>query len=426
MRQLMIRVPREYGAEVMTAAQAQNGTNLTRFEGASEDGAVDLVLVHVSNENVDPLLETLEELPDLHISLLPSSVIALRPPASDAPEQVIEVSRLSPIEIFLSGLQSVGSWKGYLGYATAAGFIVWIALFTNTIYLLTAAMLIAPFAGPAMNTALATARGDARLFRQAIGRYVAGITVTIGVSFIMSLIMRQEIATSQMVEASYISSVAFLLPLVAGAAGALNLTQSKSSSLVSGAATGMLVAASLAPPAGLIGMAAALGEWSMVKTGIFVLALQIIGINISGAIVFVVSGLRPRGVRYTRGKRRFGILAWIASVFLLIGLLGWQFKSPPTLQHSTLSKRAAATVQQILDNSDIAKLVETKARFTRANIQGQNSLLVEVFVQKNANLPAPDIQSRLTQEIQTELSDEFNLTALVDVTVLTAPDTRQD
>jgi uncharacterized membrane protein len=91
----------------------------------------------------------------------------------------------------------------------------------------------------------------------------------------------QRIASEQMISTSMISSVTVLLPLVAGAAGALNLSQSDRSSLVSGAATGMLVAASLAPPAGTIGMASAIGEWDLVRTGVFVLLLQLVGINLS-------------------------------------------------------------------------------------------------------------------------------------------------
>jgi len=53
------------------------------------------------------------------------------------------------------------------------------------------------------------------------------------------------------VDVSEISSVGALLPLVAGAAGALNQMQAQSNSLVSGTAVGLLVAAALAPPAGL-------------------------------------------------------------------------------------------------------------------------------------------------------------------------------
>ncbi len=42
-----------------------------------------------------------------------------------------------------------------------------------------------------------------------------------------------------------------------------NFVQSERSSLVSGAAVGMQVAASLAPPAGLVGMAIAIGRWDI-------------------------------------------------------------------------------------------------------------------------------------------------------------------
>jgi hypothetical protein len=48
--------------------------------------------------------------------------------------------------------------------------------------------------------------------------------------------------TSSMSSTSNVSAVAVLLPLIAGAAGPLNLVQSERSSLVSGAAVGMLVA----------------------------------------------------------------------------------------------------------------------------------------------------------------------------------------
>jgi uncharacterized membrane protein len=60
-----------------------------------------------------------------------------------------------------------------------------------------------------------------------------------------------------MLATNTVSAVAVLIPLVSGTAGALNLVQSERSSLVSGAAAGMLVSVSLAPPAALVGMAIA-------------------------------------------------------------------------------------------------------------------------------------------------------------------------
>lgn len=146
-------------------------------------------------------------------------------------------------------------------------------------------MLIAPFAGPAMNVAIATSRGDAKLLKRTLLRYFVALAVTIVVAGVL-IILRQEVVTSTMSDTSKISAVAVLLPLVAGAAGAVNLVQSKRSSLVSGAAVGMLVAASLSPPAGLIGMASAMGRWDLAINGVFVLLLQLVGINLSASLVF--------------------------------------------------------------------------------------------------------------------------------------------
>jgi uncharacterized hydrophobic protein (TIGR00271 family) len=397
---------------------------LAQWEATGREQPLDLVFIHVSNGKVEGLLGELEGLPNLHITLIPRGVIALQPPSDEAPQQVTNVEERSPVEVFLSGLQSVGSWRGFLGYAAVAGFVVWIGLYTNTVYLLTAAMLIAPFAGPAMNAAIATARGDVKLLQRSLLRYFAALSVTIAIAGILSLILRQETVTAQMAATSTVSSVAVLLPLLAGAAGALNLVQSERSSLVSGAATGMLVAASLAPPAGLIGMVIAMGRWDMVINGVFVLLLQLIGINLSGALVFRFFGLSARGARYERGKKWAFPTVLAVTVMALIGFLTWQFSSLPDLQRSSLAQRANSQIQKVVNSSGLANVVEANVRFTRPDIKGQNTLLGTVYVQRQAGVSESpqEIRTRLTREIQANLlQQEFNVTPLIDVSVLEAP-----
>ncbi|MBW4609016.1 MAG: DUF389 domain-containing protein [Hassallia sp. WJT32-NPBG1] len=421
MRQLIIQVPRGQGKQVLEIAESLDGRNLAQFEAMGSEGLIDLVLIHVSNGQVEKLLEKIEDIPKVHITLLPTGVITLRPPASQAPQQVTNVEERSPIEIFLGSLQSVGSWRGFLGYAGLAGFVVWIGLYTNTAYLLVAAMLIAPFAGPAMNVAIATSKGDKQLLWRSILRYFAALGVTIAVTGILSLIWRQDVATSLMIETSQISSVAVLLPLAAGAAGALNLVQSERSSLVSGAATGMLVAASLAPPAGIVGMASVIGKWDMAISGLFLLLLQLVGINFTAALLFRFFGLSAQGVRYQRGKRWLFPVALASTVAVLASLLTWQFANTPFLQRSTIAQRANADIQQVVNQNPLVDLVEANARFTGNNVKGQNTLLSVVYVQRRegASLSSEEISSRLTQEIQTHLEKEnFNITPLVNVSVL--------
>ncbi|MBD2593592.1 TIGR00341 family protein [Nostoc spongiaeforme FACHB-130] len=423
MRQLMIQVPQGNGTAVMEIAKSHHGTNLARFEGYADE-PIDVVIVHVSNREVGKVLEELQDLPKVHITLIPTGVMTLQPPASEAPQQVVDVEERSPIEILLSGLQSVGSWRGFIGYAALAGFVVWIGLYTNTSYLLVAAMLIAPFAGPAMNTAIATAWGDRTLLGRSILRYFTGLTVTIITTWLLSLILRQEIATSSMLDNSQVSAVAVILPLAAGAAGALNLVQSQRSSLVSGAATGMLVAASLAPPAGIIGMSSAIGRWDMVISGLFLLFLQLCGINLSAALLFRVFGLSAQGTRYQRGKKQVFYFALVITVIALTGLLTWQFINSPNLQRSSLAQRANAQVQKTVKQVGLAKLVEANVRFTRSDITGQDTLLSVIYVQRQPQVTASnqEISDRLTQAIQTQLlKQDFNVTPLVSVNVLELP-----
>lgn len=423
MRQLLIQVPCGGGKTVLQKAKACQGTNLAQWQTMG-DHPHDIVLVHVSNQRVEPLLEALQDLPELEVTLVPTGVMALHPPADQAAEQVTQVEERSPIEIFLAGLQSVGSWKGFLGYAAIAGIIVWIGLFTNTNYLLVAAMLIAPFAGPAMNTAIASARGDRHLMGRSVLRYFTALLVTIGVAALLSLVFQQQIATPLMLDNSQISAVAVLLPLVAGAAGAVNLVQSDRSSLVSGTATGMLVAASLAPPAGIIGMSMAIGRWDMVVNGVFLLLLQLSGINLSAAILFRTFGLSTKGARYQRGQRGVFPVALGVSAIAIAALLTWQLTNPPSLQRSSRAQRANAEVQTVIQQFPQVELVESTTRFTRSDLQGQNTLLSEVYVQRQPGHRDADaaIRAELTQAIQAHLLEQgFNVTPLVSINVLEAP-----
>ncbi|HEV2123916.1 MAG TPA: TIGR00341 family protein [Chloroflexota bacterium] len=424
MRQVYAQVPRGRGGEALEMAKRLDGANLALIEGDGSNGPVDLLIAYMPNQRVEELVRELQELPDLHLTLTPQGTMPLHPPEAEAAQQVREVQWRSPLEVFLSALQSLGSWRGFLGYAALGGVVVWIGLLTNTIFLLTAAMLLAPFAGPAMNLAIATARGDWRLAGRSVLRYLTSLVVTIVVTAVLSLIFRLEVATGTMIDTSTISIVAVLLPLAAGAGGALNLVQSERSSLVSGAATGMLVAASLAPPAGTIGMASVLGEWEMVRSGFFLLLLQLVGINLAGSVVFRLAGLNAKGTRYSRGTWWIFPVILAATAVALVALLVWQWSSPPNLRHASRAARAVEEVQSVVEQSGLASLVEADVRFTRANIPGQNTLLAVVYVQRDASLALPSevIRTRITQRIQARLLQEgFNVTPLVDVQVLDPP-----
>jgi uncharacterized membrane protein len=171
-------------------------------------------------------------------------------------------------------------------------------------------------------------------------------------------------------------------------------------------------------------MAIAMGRWDMAVNGLFVLLLQLVGINLSASIVFRIYGLSARGARYDRGKKLVFPAILAVTILLLAGLLTWQFSSSPELQRSSRSQRATAELQKVVNNSTLVELVEADVRFPNSNIKGQNTLLGTVYVQRKAGVTESEgeIRDRLTKDIQTHLLQQgFNVTPLVDVSVLEAP-----
>lgn len=390
-----------------------------RVSGLKEER--DLLIINLSNERFDPLMAKIQErFEDVQVNFYPNGIIALRPPAGEAPEEVTEVNSRSPFEVFLSGLQSVGSWKGFIGYSVCSGIVAWIGLFTDNVYLLIGAMLISPIAGPAMTLALGTARGDLRLIRQSFIRYFISLFFVAATAAGLSYLIGLKEATNLMVMISQVSSVAGLLAVTAGAAGAVTLCQSDRDSLVTAAGPGMLVAASLAPPTAIVGMAMVLGQFQMAKSGAYLLLLQLFGINIAAALVFWVFGLAPKGTRYKRGEPLVKWSALGGTVLALAALFLWQYNTQPNIQRSTLSKRYRTDVQRLIKESGLAEPVKISASFTRSNIEGQNTLLVEAFVQKKGERSASEIEAELTSRIKEQLNKKGeDITPLVDISVLT-------
>ncbi|WP_018479697.1 DUF389 domain-containing protein [Pontibacter roseus] len=417
MRKLTIKVPAGRGEEVVEKAKELDGKNLLLQETDSGE----LVTVYLSNMQVSKFIERIHHIESAEINLIPRGVITLYPPQGDAPDQVSDVTYRSPFEIFLGGIQSVGSKVGLVGYAAAGGIIAWIGLYTNTSYLLVAAMLVAPFAGPAMNAAIAAASGKNGLLWKSLGRYFLSIGTAVVIAALLSWLVGQKHATTLMVDISHISQLAILLPLVAGFAGAINLVQSERDSLVSGASVGMLVAASLAPPAAIIGMAATFGDWQLVRSGLFLLILQLAGIQLSAALVFRILGkVTTKGVRFSDGKELVFKGSLLMSTIILVALLYWQFEEKPSLQKSSLSTLVTEVMRSALETVEGVEAIEANARFTRGTLPDRNSVVCDVQLLKTTTtLGDEELKERIASMLRDSIKHrDYNADPLFNITVL--------
>lgn len=428
MRHFIVRVPKGQGQKVVQAGRDNDALSIWQWQGQKYDGEVDIVDVEMSNRSVGPFLDQIGSIDDMTATLYPNEIINFVPPASRAPQQLRNLEPRSPLEIYLLGIQSIGNWSSFLAYAVTGAILVWIAFYTNTIYVLIAAMLIAPFASPAMNVAMATATSDMELFRENMGRYFVAVGVTALIGGLLSLILQQNTITSLMRSVGYVSGSAVLLPLIAGIAGATNLVQSERSSLVSGTAVGLLVAASLAPSAGLLGISLAMQRWDLVLSTGFLLMLQLVGINLGGTVIFRWYGLKSRLPRYDMGQKWLFYASSVVTGLALVGLLVWQSVGPPQLRLSSQSTRAAEVIQTTVERSELAAFVNADVNLLITESQGQNTLLATVYVESQEDTLYTNevLADRLRQDTQRALQEEMpQIQPLVNVVVLTPLDPAQ-
>lgn len=401
MRQIILKVPQGNKETIEKALDDHEARNTIFFPNEDHD----VFIAYLPNNKIDYFLTDIGEIKQREISIIPRGVITLYPPESEAPDQVADVHIKGPLEIFLGGIQSVGSMFGLFGYSLAAGIIVWIGLFTSTSFLLVAAMLVAPFAGPAMNAALATAAGKVPLLKSSLKRYALAIMTGIVASFVLTLIFPLTTLTPLMEQVSQVSKFALFLPLISGFAGAINICQSERDSLVSGAAVGILVAASLAPPVGLVGAGIYMMDWPVVFSSIFRILLQLLGIHLSATLVFFFYGkVSPNGVRFLTGNKMTGIVTTVLVVLGIGAMMFWQFKQPPFLRKASMNTELAEVLNSELQKLGYIEVLNKEVTFTNTKYKGQSVANFEATIlSTDSTLSKEEITKKVIEHLKENL-----------------------
>ena len=377
----------------------------------------------LNNGEVEGFLKAAEANFEADFTLHPRPVVTIHAPFGQSPQDVEDTQKRSPFEIYQEGLQAIGAVSGLLSYAALGAVIVWVGLYTNSVSLLVAAMLIAPFAGPAMNLALAGARGDRVMIQRSLGRYIGAVVTSVVTAFLLSMLMGQEQATTEMIAAGKVSAVAVFLPLVAGAAGALNLVQSQRDSLVSGAAVGVLVAAALAPPAGNLGMSMAIGERVLALNSLYILVLQVVAINLSGGLVFYFHGVRPQQALYERGRLSVTRTSFATTSLLLVTLLFFQFQGSPSLQRSSREQSLAAEIRGQVENNHRLQLLKLEVDFlpTQKGESADKGIYIQASVLDRGNRDKQAVKQLVEKEVSRLLKlKQPGHTTFFDLTVVDA------
>lgn len=369
MRLVLLHHPQALSPRIRQIADDVGARNLATLPTAEPRQR--LTVLTVESPRLESVAARLEELDDVGLILVPHEVMTA-PRGTSPGEHVTKAGLRSPVEIYLRSVSTTGGWPSFTGYAAIAGLLAWSGLFTGTMYLLIAAMLVAPFPDPALNAAIATARGDASLLLRSLYRYFVALAIGVVVAFGLSGAFGVEAAGSLAHDIAALSTAAFLLPLAAGIVGGIYLSESENSSLVTAAAAGVLVTAALSPPVGIVGIALWTGEGLLAVRAAYLLLIQIVGINLAAAAVFRLRGLGVSGPWYRAGRRRVARAAGALTGLALAALMLWQLSSPD-MRRGTVGREALSVASEQVRQMAGATLV---TGHTAIHGEGQDAVLL--------------------------------------------------
>lgn len=391
-----MRVRSEFADAVAELGDEHGGGawhHAVRVEGGDGWSAVQ---VSLPNRAVGRFVGAVQDrVPEAEFSIPVGETLPVRTPLSDVHDRVARVTRRSAFELVLDVLQSVGTWRGLLLYAAISGLVASYGVIFGIPFLLTAAMLIAPFGAPAMVCVVGLTMGDAWMLRRGAVRFFGALLVLAAAGALLGLAYGLDGSTSMMELLTNLSEWSALLGVAGGMAGAQALVQAERDSMVTATATGFLVAVSLAPPAAVLGLAAAIGRWDHVGLMAFLVLLTAVGILLGGWAALRLSGVGPHEFSGGHGRSR-GQWWRVGGVALaLVGLVLWQVDRGAGFRKADLTREAERIVRQSAAAAESFHLLRAEAEFTPGDDRGdrREGFVVDVLVTPAAPGSAADLSA---------------------------------
>ena len=191
-----------------------------------------------------------------------------------------------------------------------------IGLLENNVAVIVGAMVIAPLLGPNIALAFAATLGDRDLLQESLKTNLAGVALALALSFLIGWFWPVELPGPEILSRTTVGFDGIVLALASGAAAVLSLTSGVASALV-----GVMVAVALLPPTAALGMMLASGQSDMATGAGLLLAANIVCVNLSANLVFLVKGVRPRTWLEKRKARQSAVwivLFWLIALVVLV------------------------------------------------------------------------------------------------------------
>ncbi|HET7044153.1 MAG TPA: DUF389 domain-containing protein [Gaiellaceae bacterium] len=294
------------GAVLELLDDEESVANLIHLPGAARAPEGDVVLCDVAREDASIVLERLRALGlEREGSIAVEEVDFSLSRAADDAERAAAGSPVDAVvweEIVARTSEEAELSFSFLVFMALATTIAGVGILTDSVILIIGAMIVGPEFGPIAGVCVALVQGRPDLARRSFRALLVGFPTGMTAALVLTAATRAAGTapdrlggrSSETFFISHPSSWSVIVALLAGCAGVLSLTSTKSGALI-----GVLVSVTTIPAAANVGVAAAYGDWGEWRGALLQLAINVAAIFFAG-----VSTLGVQRAGFARRRRR--------------------------------------------------------------------------------------------------------------------------
>ncbi len=243
-------------------------------------------------------------------------------------ENKIQKSAAANLEEILANIEETAVVSStYVILVLLSGALAAFGLLSDSVVIIIGSMIVAPLMGPIALTSIGVLMPQRGVFQKGLSAEGLGIFLTIGVAYLVGILVGeldpdQEI-TDQMLIRSNPGWMDVVFAVISAVAAGVIISKGQSLSIV-----GVAIAASLAPPAANIGLMLSFGETSNAEFSAILLLINILAINASCSIIFIMFRLpskagisKRRATRAQKMSQRFTTIVLLAFIIFSVILI---------------------------------------------------------------------------------------------------------
>jgi uncharacterized hydrophobic protein (TIGR00341 family) len=300
LRMIEMALPENYRDDLKRLLEGYDYLDL--WQEKTDDGRIHVTFVlptGMTEEILDALEKRFSSTAGFRIILIPAqaSIPRLEIKDKEKPEDqkqppekksVSKSIRASREELYADAEMTARFSSVFFVLTILSALVASFGILRNNVVFIIGAMVIAPVLGPNVALSLATTLGDIELFRKALRTLALGVLAALAFAILLGLVLGVDPQAPELVSRTEVNFGDIILALAAGSAAALSFTSGLLSALI-----GVMVAVAFLPPLVALGMLVGSGHWKMAFGALLLFLANIICVNLSGVVTFIVQGIRP-------------------------------------------------------------------------------------------------------------------------------------